>query len=361
MTARIQFLCLLSVFPLSSALYKGMTCPSKFQRGEFINLPAGSSTSLQRGEVVPWQNQQLHRRTEQTLLGVRPLQLQYFAEQVCSELFSESRCLSNLSWRSALRAGSGMEEVTKSRRESKNGPKGKGKLNYWSGSSVVKLLCLKPWWRLKAGHTKAWRPCVTCHCMSITQLFISELITLGSLMSQCKGIYGAFEMSTYRWEVPPLVALIIPADAGRPRMTSCRCLYLFRGIWPREIAFGWENFDVTLKMLLSAPSLFFMEKEDVYPSPFLIPSSPAVCTAWDQPSDGCLKTSITKLKTLACVVHEHRSRCTQRGGYDHAAPMWVVHAMMAGPSSKSPSPFSFRKTLSWVVAILQAAGDEGLW
>lgn len=152
-------------------------------------------------------------------------------------------------------------------------------------------------------------------------------------------------MPTYRWEVPTLVVLIIPVDAGRPRMTRWRCLYLFRGIWPREIAFGWENFDVTFKMLLSTPSLFFMEKEDVYPAPFLIPSSPGVHVTWDQPSDGCLKTSVTKLKTLVCVVHEHRSRCTQWGDYERAAPMCLVHPMMAGPSSKSLFPFSVRKNL----------------
>ena len=141
-------------------------------------------------------------------------------------------------------------------------------------------------------------------------------------------------MSTYRWEVPPLIVLIIPGDAGRPRMTRCICLYLLGGIWARQIYFGWGNFDITLKTFLSASSSFFMEKEDVHPSTFLIPSSPAVHVVWDQPSDGCLKTSITKLKTLACVVHEHRSRCTQWAGYEHAAHMCLVHSMMAGPSSK---------------------------
>lgn len=54
-------------------------------------------------------------------------------------------------------------------------------------------------------------------------------------------------------------------------------------------------------MFLSAPSLFFMEKEDVYPAPFLILSSLSVHVVWDQPSDGRLKTSITTLKVLACV------------------------------------------------------------
>lgn len=120
-------------------------------------------------------------------------------------------------------------------------------------------------------------------------------------------------MAAYRWEVPPLVMLIIPADAGRPRMTRCRCLYLFRGIWPRKIAFGWENLDVTLKTFLSVPSLFFMEKEDVYPAPFLIPSSQGIYVSWNHHFDGCLKTFITKLKALTCVAREHRSRCTQWG------------------------------------------------
>lgn len=189
---------------------------------------------------------------------------------------------------------------------------------------------------------------VICYCMSTTQLFISELIPLGSVLSQCRGIYGASEMSTYRWEVPPLVVLIIPANAGRPRMTRCRCLYLFRGTWPRKIAFGWENLDVTLKTFLSVPSLFFMEKEDVYPAPFLIPSSPGVHVSWNQHFDGCLKTFITKLKTLTCVVREHRSRCTQWEGYEHSAPTCLIHPMMAGPS-KSPSPFSLMKSSSWVV------------
>lgn len=128
-----------------------------------------------------------------------------------------------------------------------------------------------------------------------------------------------------------------------------------------------ERFPLGEKALMSllkrffAPSLFFMEKKDVYPAPFLIPSSPGVHVMCDQPSDGCLKTSITKLKTLGCIAHERRYRCMEWGGYKHAAPMCLVHPVMAAPSSKSPSPFSLRKTLSWVVAILQAAADEGPW
>lgn len=87
-------------------------------------------------------------------------------------------------------------------------------------------------------------------------------------------------------------------------------------------------------MFLSAPSLFFMEKEDVYPAPFLIPSSPSVHVVWDQPSDGRLKTSITTLKVLACVpwaqIHMHAERrmweyCTRvsHPSHDGRALLWT--------------------------------------
>lgn len=113
---------------------------------------------------------------------------------------------------------------------------------------------------------------------------------------------------------PPLDVIIIPADAETPRVPKCRCLHLLRDIWPREIAFGWEKFDATLKMLLSVPSLFFMEKGDVYSVLFFVLSFPSVPVMWDQPSDGCLKTAITTLKFLACVpwaqAHMHAERST---------------------------------------------------
>lgn len=51
------------------------------------------------------------------------------------------------------------------------------------------------------------------------------------------------------------------------------------------------------------------------------------------------------------VFHEHRSTCMQRGECEHAAPVCLIHPMMAGPCFEHPYPFSLRKTLSWVVAI----------
>lgn len=81
-----------------------------------------------------------------------------------------------------------------------------------------------------------------------------------------------------------------------------------------QIASGWEKFDTTLKMLLPVPSLFFMENEGVYPVLFFIPRSSSVPVMWNQPSDACLKTSITTLKFLACVpwaqLHRHAERST---------------------------------------------------
>lgn len=165
-------------------------------------------------------------------------------------------------------------------------------------------------------------------------------------------------MSTYRSEVPPLAVFIIPADAGDLGWLDVDALFVQRNLAQSDCLW-WENFDVTPQMLLSVPSLFFMEKEDAYPAPFLIPSSSGVHVTWDQTSDGYLKTSITNLKTLPWAIREHR--CTHWGGYEHTAPMCLVYLMMAGLSSKSPSLFSLRKTLSWIVAFLQAAGDRGLW
>lgn len=148
----------------------------------------------------------------------------------------------------------------------------------------------------------------------------------------------------------PLGVLIIPADAETPRMPKCRCLNLFRDIWPTDIAFGWEKFNTPLKM--SVPSFFFMEKGDVYPAAFFIPSSPSVLLMWDQLSDGCLKTSIATLEVLVCVpwaqIPMHAER---RGAHERAAPLCLIHPRVAGPCSQHPSPFSLRKTLSWVVAI----------
>lgn len=154
---------------------------------------------------------------------------------------------------------------------------------------------------------------VTCYCMSTKQLFTSELISwipVESMQRNTRHIWNV----CLQMRSPPLDMLIIPADAETPRMPKCRHLNLLRDIWPREIAFGWEKFDTTLKMLLPVPYLFFMEKEDVYPVLFFITRSPSVPVMWDQPSDGCLKTSITTLKFLSHVpwaqIHRHAARST---------------------------------------------------
>lgn len=173
--------------------------------------------------------------------------------------------------------------------------------------------------------------------------------SFGSPLSQCEWIHGAFEMSAYM-RSPPLDVLIIPADAETPRMPKCRCLNLLWDIWPRPIAFGWEKFDATLKMLLSVPSLFFVEKEDVYPAPFLIPSSPRFLSCGTSILMDVCKHPSQHWKFWP-VFYEHRSTCMQWGAHEHAAPMCLIHPRMAGPSFEHPYTFSLRKTLGWVVAI----------
>lgn len=119
---------------------------------------------------------------------------------------------------------------------------------------------------------------------------------------------------------------------------------------PQILLLGEKNLIPLLKCLFLL--CFFMEKGDVYPAPFFIPSSPSVLLMWDQLSDGCLKTSITTLEVLVCVpwaqIPMHAER---RGAHERAAPLCLIHPRVAGPCSQHPSPFSLRKTLSWVVAI----------